>query len=103
MRGMLMSLSTMSISLLPSITRERFQPVAREQEADRAVADLAAEFLDDQRLEVGLVVDDEDARCHATIPSRVSISPLSTAKSIGLVSSACAPFSNALRLVSASP
>ena len=40
----------------------------REHEADRAVADLAAEFLQDERLEVGLVVDDEDARRHAADP-----------------------------------
>ena len=68
MRGMLMSLTTMSMSRLPSISGERLDAVTREEEADRAVADLAAEFLDDQRLEVRLVVDDEDARCHAASP-----------------------------------
>ena len=103
MRGMLMSLTTMSISRFAVDQRQRLDAVAREQEADRAVADLAAEFLHDQRLEVGLVVDDEDTRGHAAIPSRVSISPRSAAKSIGLVSSASAPLSSALRLVSASP
>ena len=83
--------------------RERLEPVMREQEAHGAVADLAAEFLHDERFEVRLVVDDEDARGHAAIPSRASISPRSAAKSIGLVSSASAPLSSALRLVSASP
>ena len=40
---------------------QRLDAVAREQEADEPVADLPAEFLQDQRLEVRLVVDDEDA------------------------------------------
>ena len=31
-----------------------------EEERDRAVADLPAEFLGDQRLEIRFVVDDED-------------------------------------------
>ena len=53
---------------------QRLQPVTGEQEAQRAVADLAAEFLDDQRLEVGLVVDHEDRGGHAASPSRASIS-----------------------------
>ena len=103
MRGMLMSLTTMSMSRSASMTRQRLHPVAGEQEADVAVADLPAELLQDQRFEVRLVVDDEDARRHAASPSRVSISPRSAAKSIGLVSSASAPLSSALRLVSASP
>ena len=83
--------------------RQGFDAVAGEQEADGAVADLAAELLQDERLEVRLVVDDEDLRGHAARPTRVSISLRSAAKSIGLVSSASAPFSSALRLVSASP
>ena len=41
--------------------------------------------------------------CYAARSTRVSISLRSVPKSIGLVSSASAPFSNALRLVSASP
>src|SRR5262249_18436045 len=82
---------------------ERFEAVVREEEIDCSLADLAAEFLQDERLEIGLVVDEEDARGHAGGPSRVSISPRSAAKSIGFVSSASAPRSSALRLVSASP
>ena len=78
MRGMLMSLTTMSMSRLASMSGQRLDAVAGEQEADRAVADLAAEFLQDERLEVRLVVDHQDPRGHAAIPSRVSISPRSS-------------------------
>ena len=55
---------------------ERLDPVPGEQEADRSVADLAAESLQDKRFQIRLVVDDEDARGHAAHPSRASISPL---------------------------
>jgi hypothetical protein len=41
--------------------------------------------------------------CYAARSTRMSISLRSVLKSIGLVSSASAPFSSALRLVSASP
>ena len=48
--------------------------------------------------------DPEGAYCsQAARSTRVSISLRSALKSIGLVNSASAPFSNALRLVSASP
>ncbi len=63
----------------------------REHHLDGALADLPAEFLQDQRLEVGLVVDEQDRRCHAACPSLVSISWRNSAKSIGLVSSPSAP------------
>ena len=44
---------------------ERVDSIAGEEETHGAVADLAAEFLGDQRLEVRLVVDDENAAGHA--------------------------------------
>ena len=59
-----------------------------EHERHRAVADLPAEFLQHQSLEIGLVIDDEDGRGHAACPSLVSISWRSSAKSIGLVNKA---------------
>ena len=80
-----------------------FDAVAGEQKADRSVADLVPELLQDESLQVRLVVDDQDPCGHAARSTRVSISLRSVAKSIGLVSSASAPFSSALRLVSASP
>ena len=98
MRGMLMSLTTMSMSGFAVEHGERLDPVAGEQEADGPVADLAAKFLQNERFEVRLVVDDEDACGHAASPTRVSISSRSAAKSIGLVSSASAPFSERLAL-----
>ena len=77
--------------------------VAGEQKADRSVPDLVAELLQDERLQVRLVVNDQNLGGHAARSTRVSISPRSDTKSIGLVNSASAPFSSALRLVSASP
>ena len=82
---------------------QRLDAVMGEYERHRAVADLAAEFLQHQSLEIGLVIDDEDGRGHAACPSRLSISRRSSAKSIGLVNRPTAPFSIALRRVSASP
>ena len=82
---------------------QRLDPVMGEQKAERPVADLPAEFLRDERLQIRLVVDDQNPCGHAAIPSRASISPRSAAKSMGFVNSASAPFSSALRFVSASP
>ena len=76
---------------------------SRANEADRAVANLTAEFLQDKSLQVRLVVNDQDLGSHAVRSTRVSISLRSIRKSIGLVKRASAPFSSALRLVSASP
>jgi hypothetical protein len=45
----------------------------------------------------------QDVRCHAVRSTRVSISLRSITKSMGLVRSASAPPSSALRFVSASP
>ncbi len=80
---------------------ERFDAVAGEQKLRRSVADLAAKFLSNESLKIGLVIDKQDV--HAAFPTRVSISSRSARKSIGLVSSASAPCSSALRLVSGSP
>ena len=82
---------------------QRLDAVMGEHERHRAVADLPAEFLQDQSLEIGLVIDDEDGCGHAACPSLVSISWRSSAKSIGLVKRPTAPRSIALRRVSASP
>ena len=83
--------------------RQGFNAVAGEQEADRSVPDLVPELLQDESLQVRLVVNDQDPCGHAARSTRVSISLRSITKSIGLVSSASAPFSSALRFVSASP
>ncbi len=61
-----------------------------------ALADLMPELLLDQQFQVRLVIDHENLRVHAALPTLISISLRSVVKSIGLVSSA-------LRLVSASP
>ena len=53
---------------------QRLDAVMGEHEIHRTVADLAAEFLQHQRLEIGLVIDDKDGRGHAECPSRESIS-----------------------------
>ena len=82
---------------------QRLDPVMGEHKIHRALADLPAEFLQHQSLEIGLVIDDEDGRGHAACPSLVSISWRSSAKSIGLVRSPTAPRSIALLRVSASP
>ena len=84
---------------------QSLDPVAREAEGQRTVADLPAEFLRDQILQIGLVVDDQDFRGHVepVAASRLLISSRSPGKSIGLVSSPAAPPSIARRRVSASP
>ena len=82
---------------------QRLDPVMREDEIHRALADLPAEFLQHQSLEIGLVIDEEDGGGHAACPSLVSISWRSSAKSIGLVRSPIAPRSIAFLRVSASP
>ena len=58
MRGMLMSLTTMST--VPPIAEhiERLGAVAGEQKPDFAVPDLPAKLLLDEGLQVRLVVDD---------------------------------------------
>src|ERR1700737_2995559 len=82
---------------------QRLDPVMGEHKRHHPVADLPAEFLQYQSLEIGLIVDDQDRCSHAACPSRVSISWRSSAKSIGLVKSPTAPRSIAFRRVSASP
>lgn len=82
---------------------ERLDSVAGEQEAHRPGADLAPELLQDQRLQIRLVVDEQDARAHPADPTRAWISLRSRAKSIGLASSPAAPPASALRSVSGSP
>src|SRR5260370_17920344 len=82
---------------------QRFDPVAGEYKRHLAIANLPAEFLQDQSLEIGLVIDDEDGCGHAACSSRESISWRSSAKSIGLVNSPTAPRSIALRRGSPSP
>src|SRR6476646_719360 len=75
----------------------------REYERYRAVANLPAELLHYQNLQIGLVIDDKDRCGHAACPSLVSLSWRCSLKSIGLVSRRTAPRSIALRRVSASP
>ncbi len=82
---------------------QRLQSVMGKHEGHRAVANLLAEFLQDESLKIGLIIDDEDGCGHAACSTRVSISWRSNAKSIGLVNSPTAPRSIALRRVSASP
>ena len=69
MRGMLMSLTTMSMSRFAASRASASTPSWANRKLTVAVADLAAEFLQDQRLQVRLVVDDQDARGHAALPS----------------------------------
>ena len=83
--------------------REIQDAIASEQEANRPIADLMPELLLDQRFQVRLVIHHQDPRGHADRSTRVSISPRSETKSIGLVNRASAPFSSAFFLVSASP
>src|SRR6478672_2195874 len=80
-----------------------FDTVVREQKADGPIANLVPELLLDKRLQVRLVVDNQDSCGHVVRSTRLSISLRSSAKSIGLVRSASAPRSSAWRLVSASP
>jgi hypothetical protein len=85
---------------------QRLHAIARKPKYDGTVFDMAAKLLPDQVLKVGLVVDDEDFRCHARLvaaSSRRPISPRSSGKSIGLVNSPAAPASVSFCRVSASP
>src|SRR6266702_2499300 len=82
---------------------QRLDPVMGEHKRDQPVANLLAEFLQYQCLEIRFVVDDQDGCSHAACPSLVSISWRSSAKSIGLVKSPTAPCSIAFLRVSASP
>ncbi len=97
-----------------AVVREAVQgllSVMGEQERDEALADLAAELLGDQRLEIRLVIDDEDlgarhAGGHSAPESaerRRSISAFRTGKSIGLVIRPTAPAAMTFSRVSASP
>src|ERR1700731_1035456 len=67
-----------------------------EHELNRAVANLPAEFLQHQRLKIGLVIDDEDGCGHAACPSLVSISWRGRTKSVGFVKRPIASFSIAI-------
>ena len=82
---------------------QRLDSIMGEYERHRAIANFPAEFLQNQGLEIGLVIDNEDGCSHAACPRRVSISRRNSAKSIGLVNRPSAPRSIALRRVSASP
>src|SRR5258708_5284038 len=83
--------------------RQRLDAVMGEHEGHRTVANLPAEFLQDQSLQIRLVIDEENGRGHAACSSLVSISWRNSAKSIGLVKRPIAPFSIALRRVFPSP
>src|SRR5258708_27419320 len=83
--------------------RQRLDAVMGEHEGHRTVANLPAEFLQDQSLQIRLVIDEENGRGHAACSSLVSISWRNSAKSIGLVKRPIAPFSIALRRGFASP
>ena len=102
-RGILMSVTTRSTSRFASSTARASTPSRANRKLTVAVADLVPELLLDERFQVRLVVDNQDSCGHAARSTRVSISLRSVPKSIGLVSSASAPLSSALRLVSASP
>src|SRR5205809_8075248 len=82
---------------------QRLDAVTGKHETHRAFADLPAELLQHQSLEIGLIIDEEDGRSHAACPSLVSISWRNSAKSIGLVRRPTAPRSIAFLRVSASP
>ena len=59
------------------MVRNRLQcldSIVGEYKRHRAVANLPAEFLQDQSLEIGLVIDDKDSCGQAACPRRVSIS-----------------------------
>ena len=103
-RGMLMSDTTMSTCGMGLDRLQRLDAVMGEHEIHRALADLPAEFLQHQRLEIGLVIDDEDGRGHAACPSLdIDLLAQQREKSIGLVRSPTAPRSIAFLRVSASP
>ena len=53
---------------------QRLDSIMGEYERHRAIANLLAEFLQDQSLEIGLVIDNEDGCGHAACPRRASIS-----------------------------
>lgn len=88
---------------MPLERLQRLEAVMRKDEIDQPLANLPAELLQDQGLEIGFVVDEKNGRGHAACSSLVSISCRSSAKSIGLVRSPTAPRSIALRRVSGSP
>jgi hypothetical protein len=102
-RGMLMSVTTRSIPLFAFSAAKASTPSRANKKGDGSVLYLLTELLQDESLDVWLVINDQNACAHAARSTRVSISLRSSAKSIGLVSSASAPASNAFRFVSASP
>ena len=101
--GMLISVTTRSIWPFAFSAASASTPSRANRNADRSASYFVAELLQDESLDVWLVVNDQDVRCHAVRSTRVSISLRSITKSIGLVRSASAPPSSALRFVSASP
>ena len=85
---------------------ERLYAILREDEAQLPLADLPAELLDDQRLQIRFVVDDKDRGSQAARPisaRRSVISMRNSPKSSGFVRKARAPRSSALARVAASP
>ena len=82
--------------------RQGLDPVMGEEEGELALADLLAEFLEDERLEIGLVVDDEDPGAESLALMRSAFTQAlvdlgrSAPKSIGFVIRPTAPPSSAL-------
>ena len=69
-RGILMSVTTMSTSRVGLQHGQRLDAVAGKQKADGPVANLVPELLLDKRLQVRLVVDDQDLCGHAARSTR---------------------------------
>src|SRR6516164_5313308 len=82
---------------------QRLDAVMGEHHRHLAFADLLAKLLQDERFEVGLVIDKQDGRSHAAGPSLVSISWHETESVIGPVRNPSAPRSSGLRRVGALP
>ena len=99
MRGMLMSLTTMSTFGVARDEFERLDPVVGEQEVDLAVADLLAEALGDQQGEIRLVVHDQHLGRWSRLANRhASRFPCAGCRSrCGLLSSPTAPRSQRRR------
>jgi 5-(carboxyamino)imidazole ribonucleotide synthase len=85
---------------------QRTDAILGKDEAEVAVADLPAKALDDQRLQVRLVVDDQDAGGHGTLRACATTADtdcLRRGKSTGLVTNSSAPRAMAVCTVGASP
>jgi hypothetical protein len=85
---------------------ERFLAVPGEAESKLALANLLAEAMCQQQLEIGLVVNGEDFRrrhCYDRTSGRRPSCAFSTSKSTGLVMNSLAPNSTARRRRSSSP